>query len=77
MFEWRPKIEQILVAMAVGIFVVQAALWWQWTIDDSFISYRYAANLAAGHGLVFNHGEWVEGYSNPMWVLILAVPASI
>ena len=77
MFEWRPKIEQILVAVAVGTFVVQAALWWQWTIDDSYISYRYAANLAAGHGLVFNHGEWVEGYSNPMWVLILSVPALI
>jgi arabinofuranosyltransferase len=32
--------------------------------DDSFISFRYAQNLAWGHGLVFNPGEQVEGYTN-------------
>ncbi len=41
-------------------------------IDDSFISYRYAENFAAGHGLVFNAGEKpVEGYSNFLWVIAL------
>lgn len=41
--------------------------------DDAFISFRYARNLAEGHGLVFNPGfERVEGYSNFLWVLMLA-----
>ncbi|MBI5763549.1 MAG: hypothetical protein HZA51_08510 [Planctomycetes bacterium] len=41
--------------------------------DDAFISFRYARNFAQGHGLVFNPGfERVEGYSNFLWVLILA-----
>ncbi len=40
-------------------------------LDDSFIAYRYAANLAGGHGLVFNVGERVEGYTNFLWVLVL------
>lgn len=41
--------------------------------DDAFISFRYARNLAQGYGLVFNPGfERVEGYSNFLWVLILA-----
>lgn len=41
--------------------------------DDAYISYRYARNLAEGHGLVFNPGfERVEGYSNFLWVLALA-----
>jgi hypothetical protein len=41
--------------------------------DDSFISFRYARNLAQGHGLVFNPGgERVEGYTNLLWVLLLA-----
>jgi hypothetical protein len=41
-------------------------------MDDAYISFRYARNLAAGLGLVFNPGERVEGYTNFLWVLILA-----
>jgi hypothetical protein len=41
--------------------------------DDSFISFRYVRNLVHGHGLVFNPGgERVEGYTNMLWVLLLA-----
>ena len=40
--------------------------------DDAYISYRYARNLAAGDGLTFNPGERVEGYSNLLYVLLLA-----
>ena len=40
--------------------------------DDAFISFRYASNWAAGHGLRFNPGEHlpVEGYSNFLWVCL-------
>jgi hypothetical protein len=41
-------------------------------LDDAFISFRYAANLVAGHGLVFNPGERVEGYTNFLWTVLLA-----
>jgi arabinofuranosyltransferase len=40
--------------------------------DDSFISFRYARNLAQGHGLVFNPGERVEGYTNFLWTVLTA-----
>jgi len=41
--------------------------------DDAFISFRYARNLSHGLGLVFNPGpERVEGYTNFLWVLLLA-----
>lgn len=42
-------------------------------IDDAYISFRYAENLAEGHGLVFNPGERVEGYSTTTLVLLLAL----
>ncbi len=42
-------------------------------VDDAYISYRYAANLVEGHGLVFNPGEPVEGYTNLLWTLALAL----
>jgi hypothetical protein len=41
--------------------------------DDAFISLRYAHNLAAGSGLVWNPGgAHVEGFTDPLWVLILS-----
>jgi hypothetical protein len=40
--------------------------------DDAFISYRYALNLAHGHGLVFNPGEYVEGFTNLLWTPLIA-----
>lgn len=41
--------------------------------DDAMISMRYAKNLAAGYGLVWNPGgERVEGFTNLLWVIIMA-----
>ena len=40
--------------------------------DDAFISFRYVRNLLEGNGLVFNPGEYVEGYTNFLWILELA-----
>lgn len=40
--------------------------------DDAYISFRYARNLAETGQLVYNPGQFVEGYSNFLWVLILA-----
>ncbi len=41
--------------------------------DDAFISFRYARHLADGHGLVWNIGEPIEGYTNFLWVLFIAL----
>jgi len=42
--------------------------------DDAFIYLRYAENLLNGHGLVFNpDGPPVEGFSSPLFLLLLTV----
>jgi arabinofuranosyltransferase len=41
--------------------------------DDAFISLRYAERLLDGKGLTWNDGERVEGYSNLLWVLVVAL----
>ncbi len=41
--------------------------------DDAMISMRYAYNLAHGNGLVWNVGEHVEGFTNPLWVGYMAI----
>jgi len=41
-------------------------------IDDAYITFRYARNLAEGLGLVYNPGEWVLGTTTPVWAVLLA-----
>jgi hypothetical protein len=57
------------IYLAAGIALVLRYLW---LIDDAFIYYRYLDNLLfLDLGLVFNQGEFVEGYSSPFWILFL------
>jgi arabinofuranosyltransferase len=62
----------ILGAAAIVVFLGLAFRFRDHQVDDAFISFRYAQNLAAGHGPVFNPGERVEGYTNFLWVVLLA-----
>lgn len=41
------------------------------SVDDVFIPLRIAQNLVNGNGMVYNAGEYVEGHSDPIWVLAL------
>ncbi|HYP41951.1 MAG TPA: hypothetical protein VEX13_16455 [Chloroflexia bacterium] len=51
--------------------VVAGRLLGEWQIDDAYITYRYAWNLAHGHGLIYNVGETaVEGYTTFLWALL-------
>lgn len=50
------------------------ALHWSFTIDDAAISFSYARNLAQGFGLgaLYPGAARVAGYSNLLWVILLA-----
>ncbi len=56
-------------ALAVALWAALAAPFvWRFSgdaPDDVFITYRYAQNLAAGRGFVFNPGERVFGLTDP------------
>jgi hypothetical protein len=62
----------LLGAALVYLFTVGWLMHLGYPVDDSFISFRYAQNTAAGHGVVYNIGERVEGYTNFLWVMLLA-----
>jgi hypothetical protein len=55
------------IPFVAGILVVL-----EFIKDDAYISWRYAHNLVTGNGLVFNRGEHVEGFTNFLWVLVMA-----
>lgn len=61
-----------------GVAAICLLLVWQWRlvgdfrIDDAYITFSYAKNLAHGLGPTYSHGVRVEGYSNFLWMLLLA-----
>lgn len=55
----------------VLIFLLALIPFTPFKVDDAYISYVYARNLATGHGLTYN-GITVEGYSNPLWTVLLS-----
>ncbi len=65
--------------IVLGLLIVAAYQFHfiNFTWDDPFITWRYAENFAHGHGLVFNIGERVEGYSNLLYVLLFALLAKL
>ena len=65
-------IQRSLVALPVLIILVGG---WshRWVADDAYIDVRVVGNLLGGHGPVYNVGERVEVFTNPLWVGILAV----
>lgn len=41
--------------------------------DDAYISLRYVRQFLDGHGLVWNTGEYVQGYTNFLFVMLVAL----
>lgn len=56
----------LAVLHAVGVFP-------HFVEDDAYISFRYADRLTSGHGLTWTEGTPVEGYSDLLWVLLVAL----
>jgi hypothetical protein len=67
----------VLGGLLLAVFLVHAA-YLAAVAEDAFITFRYAQNLVAGHGFVWNPGEPpVEGYTNFLWLLLSALWLSL
>lgn len=71
----RPLLSLMIAIFAFGLLLVGQLDAINFTVDDTFVSLRYAENAAAGRGLVYNAGERIEGYSNLLWTLLLTAAA--
>jgi len=54
------------LALALGMALHPLA------VDDAFITYRYARNLATGQGFTYNVGQPALSTTAPLWALLLA-----
>lgn len=72
--ENRPAAVLAAIIAIAGLFFAWKAAW---TCDDAFISFRYARHLVENGELVFNPGERVEGFTNLLWTLWIAVGLAV
>lgn len=67
----------LLLVIIIGIlgFSALSLKFWPYTMDDAYITFRYAQNFASGNGLVFNVGEKprAEGITSPLYAIILSL----
>ncbi|MCR1795473.1 hypothetical protein K0V43_18055, partial [Leptospira sp. id769339] len=75
----QPKIKRIteIILKAVPFFVIVWAVYFanknKFLQDDAFITFRYSENFVNGFGIVFNIGEYLEGYTNFLWMLFVSL----
>jgi arabinofuranosyltransferase len=74
-----PREVALLFGLVLPALLLAANMWrvHSFTVDDSYISFRYARNFARGLGLVYNEGERIEGYTNFLWTVLLGVGIKI
>lgn len=66
------------VALGVIVTAYCAHVWgYLFLNDDAFISFRYADHWSRAGEVVYNLGERVEGYTNFLWVALLAAVAKL
>ena len=67
---YKSKYSSLILFIAAFIAIISGARFS--IIDDAYISFRYAYQLAYHGMLVFNLGEKVEGITNLLWTVLLA-----
>lgn len=68
----RTPVGILPLVAALAVLCLHAWLLVGWIVDDAGITFAYARNFAAGHGLVSQPGRApVEGFSNPLWTLTI------
>jgi arabinofuranosyltransferase len=65
LFEWLQG-DGLLLAPALLLVILGFSQ--RWVAEDAFIGLRVVRNFLDGHGPVFNLGERVEVYSDPLWL---------
>ena len=63
----------VLVLIFCFAFLLFEVVFYSNTWDDAYISYRYAKNFVENKGIVYNPGEYVEGYTTFLWVMLVGL----
>src|SRR5258705_6649916 len=67
-------VAQVAMLVSLGIFLFRVQEIFAYTLDDSFITFRYAMHAAQGDGVTWNVGENppTEGCTSFLWLVVLS-----
>ena len=68
----QTRTEWLLIGGLVALARLARLIPGERTVDDAYITFRYARNLVEGHGFVYNPGEHVLGTTTPLYTLLIA-----
>lgn len=68
----RTGTERLAIIGLLGVALAARLVPGPRIVDDAYITYRYAYNLLAGNGFVYNPGEQVLGTTTPLYASLLA-----
>ena len=66
------RLRWLLLGVAAVALVVHS-LFYNFITDDAYISFVYSRNFADHGELVFNLGQYVEGYTNFLWTILIGL----
>ncbi|MFZ5979170.1 MAG: hypothetical protein ACOYVF_00925, partial [Candidatus Zixiibacteriota bacterium] len=67
-FHKNDKFILIILITLLGLIIVRHA----WVCDDAYITFRTVDNFINGYGLTWNTDERVQGFTNPLWMLVVS-----
>ncbi|MEO8664342.1 MAG: hypothetical protein ABI462_02505 [Ignavibacteria bacterium] len=65
--------EILFLLVLYVIFLFLSMQFFGWIVDDLYIYFRYVNNFVNGKGIVYNSGEYVEGFSGFSWFILLSL----
>src|SRR6478752_3814627 len=71
---WYPRqVTFLCLAIAGAVILFFGVKLRDFAVDDAYITFRHAQNLAGGHGFSFNPGDKLLSTTSPLHALLLAL----
>ena len=61
------------MSILLGLCALGLAVSRVWVADDAYITFRHVTQFLAGNGLTYNTIERVEGFTHPLWAVLLCL----
>ena len=73
----RSPLTILWIGVPLSLYLAHVLLYLRYVNDDAYITFRYSRFLASGLGPYFNVGEHVEGYTNFLQMMLMALVYAI
>ncbi len=77
MFFDKKKATGFIVLVILSILFLYSFLSRIWVTEDAYITFRHILNFFNGYGLTFNINQRIEGFTHPLWTILLLIISKI